>query len=186
MTTIAYHQYSNIPYMSGSYASAPVVGPLSTNQTPNQLNTHNSGVLTGIRPNPPQFYPSDNSGSFSNGRIQYRRTNTTQNNFGRGTQMFSLLPSTSYYSGDLKRRFNVSQSTKYVAPASSGLYLAAKKSAALGKSSMKVGLPTTSPLSYKNYNKNVTKTALQRARSGGCTAPAKKGSMFNISLVPPR
>jgi len=180
MTTVVYHQYSNIPNMSGSYASAPVSGPLSTSQTPNQLNTHNSGVLTGINPNPPQFYPADGASVFSNARSQYKRTNTTANNFSRGTQMYSSIPSTSYYSADLKRQFNVSQSTKYVAPASSGMYLAAKKSAAVGKSSMKKGLPVTSALSYKNYNKNDSKTALQRARSGGCVSPAKKGSLFNI------
>lgn len=183
MTTVVYHQYCNIPNMSGSYASAPVSGPLSTSKTPNQLNTHNSGVLTGVNPNPPQFYPADGASVFANARSQYKRTNTTANNFSRGTQMYSSIPSTSYYSGDLKRKFNVSQSTKYVAPSSSGMYLAAKKSAAVGKSSMssvKKGVPQPITLSYKNYNKNDSKTALQRARSGGCVAPPKKGSLFNI------
>jgi len=59
MTTIAYHQYTNIPYMSGGYASAPVIGPLSTNRTPNTTFHSQLGVLEGIHPNPPQFYPSD-------------------------------------------------------------------------------------------------------------------------------
>ena len=58
MTTIAYKQYTNIPYMSGGYASAPVIAPLSTNQTPLMMPRHNYGVLPGKHPNPPQFYPS--------------------------------------------------------------------------------------------------------------------------------
>ena len=41
MTTIAYKQYTNIPYMSGGYASAPVIAPLSTNQTPLMMPRHN-------------------------------------------------------------------------------------------------------------------------------------------------
>jgi len=182
MTTIVYHQYANIPYMSGSYASAPVTGPLSTNRTPNTTVHSEYGVLTGIHPNPPQFYPSDGASTFAQGRAQYRRTNTTQYNFGRGTQSFSFLKPTTQYSGDLQKSFKVSQSTKYNAPASSSLYMAAKRSAAIGKSSLKQGLPSSAPLCYKDYNKNDVKTALRMARSGGCTAPAKKGSIFNTSL----
>jgi hypothetical protein len=182
MTTIAYHQYTNIPYMSGGYASAPVIGPLSTDRTPNTTFHSQLGVLTGIHPNPPQFYPSDGASTFSQARAQYRRTNTTQHNFGRGTQMYSLIPSTSQYSADTQRQYNVSQSTKYVAPASSSMYMAAKKSAAVGKSSLKYGLPNNAPLSYKCYDRNDVKTALRMVRSGGCTAPAKKGSIFNYTL----
>ena len=163
MTTIAYHQYTNIPYM-GSYASAPIIGPLSTNRTPN-TNFHSElGVLSGIHPNPPQFYPSDGASTFAQGRAQYRRTNTTQFNFGRGTQMYSSIPE--------------SKSTKYISPASSSMYMAAKKCAAIGKSSLKCGLPNNSQLSYKCYIKNDVKSAIRTARSGGCSAPAKKGSIF--------
>jgi len=182
MTTIVYHQYTNIPYMSGSYASAPVIGPLSTNRTPNTTVHSQLGVLTGTHPNPPQFYPSDGASTFSQARAQYRRTNTTQYNFGRGTQSFSFLRPTSQYSADLQKSFLVSQSTKYTPPACSSMYMAAKKSAAVGKSSLKYGLPAEAPLSYKSYDRNDVKTALRMARSGGCTAPAKKGSIFNTSL----
>jgi hypothetical protein len=182
MTTIAYHQYTNIPYIGGGYASAPVTGPLSTNRTPSTTVQNQLGVLTGVHPNPPQFYPSDGASTFSQARAQYRRTNTTQFNFGRGTQTFSFLKPTTVYSADLQKSFVVSQSTKYVAPASSSMYMAAKKSAAVGKSSLKQGLPTNAPLSYKSYDRNDVKTALRMARSGGCVAPAKKGSIFNTSL----
>jgi len=182
MTTIAYHQYTNIPYMSGGYASAPVIGPLSTNRTPNTTFHSELGALPGVHPNPPQFYPSDNASTFAQGRAQYRRTNTTQFNFGRGTKTYSDQQPTSQYSADLQKSFLVSQSTKYTPPASSSLYISAKKSAAIGKSSLKYGLPTNALLSYKNYNVNDVKTALQFSRAGGCVAPAKKGSIYNTSL----
>ena len=74
MTTIAYHQYTNIPYMSGGYASAPVSGPLSTNRTPLAMGKHNYGILSGIHPNPPQFGVADGASQFSNARHQYVRT----------------------------------------------------------------------------------------------------------------
>ena len=182
MTTIAYHQYTNIPYMGGGYASAPVIGPLSTNRTPN-TNFHSElGVLTGVHPNPPQFYPSDGASTFAQARAQYRRTNTTQDNFGRGTKTYSFIRPTTQYSAGLQKSFLVSQSTKYNAPAASSLYISAKKSAAVGQSSLKQGLPANAPLSYKCYDKNDVKTSLKFVRSGGCTAPAKKGSIFNTSL----
>jgi len=185
MTTIAYHQYTNIPYMSGSYAGAPVIGPLSTNRTPHTTFQNQLGVLSGIHPNPPQFYPSDGASTFAQGRAQYMRTRTTQNNFGVGLQEpFSFLrpKPMRQYSADLQKSFSVSQSTKYVAPASSSMYMSAKKSAAIGKSSLKQTLPAYTPLTYKNYNRNDTRHAIRLARSGGCVAPAKKGSIFNTSL----
>ena len=89
---------------------------------------------------------------------------------------------TTMYSGDLQKSFVVSQSTKYIAPASSSLYMSAKKSAAIGQSSLKQGLSNQDPLTYRSYNKNDVKTALRMARSGGCVAPAKKGSIYNSSL----
>jgi hypothetical protein len=182
MTTIAYHQYTNIPYMSGGYASAPVIGPLSTNRTPNTTFHSELGVLNGRHPNPPQFYPSDGASTFAQGRAQYRRTNTTQDNFQRGTKTFSFIKPTTQYSADLQKSFLVSQSTKYNAPACSSLYLSAKKSAAIGQSSLKQGLPDNALLGYKSYDRNDVKTALKFVRSGGCTAPAKKGSVFNTTL----
>lgn len=182
MTTIAYHQYTNIPYMSGSYASAPVIGPLSTNRTPNTTIHSQYGVLNGIHPNPPQFYPSDGGSTFAQGRAQYMRTRTTQNNFGTGTQTYSFLRPTTQYSADLQKKFKVSQSTKYVPPSSSSLYMSAKKSAAIGKSSLKQTLPAETLLTYKNYNRNDTRHAIRMVRGGGCVAPAKKGSIFNRSL----
>jgi hypothetical protein len=182
MTTIAYHQYTNIPYASGTYASAPVVAPLSTNQTPLAMPKHNYGVLVGLRPNPPQFSPADGASEFSNARSQYRRTTTTQYNMGTGTRMEAPYGPTAVYSAGLQKSFLLSQSTKYIAPKCSSMYISARKAAAVGKSSLKYGLPNSAPLSYKSYDPNDARTILGRTRRAGTVAPAKKGSIYNWSL----
>jgi hypothetical protein len=191
MTTIAYGQYSNIPNMGGSYNGAPVNGPLSTNQTPHAMGTHNLGVLRGKHPNPPKFYPADNSGDYSGARQQYVRTNTTEGNFTRGILMYSgtkIGPTGYSVAGQHNHKVLVSKSTKYVAPASSGMFTSARKAAALGKSSFKQGLPDSSPLSFKNYNTNDARDALRSARSSGAVAPKKKGSIIgeNPAFTPSR
>jgi len=43
-------------------------------------------------------------------------------------------------------------------------------------------LPVQAPLGYKSYDRNDVKTSLRMVRSGGCFAPAKKGSIYNRSL----
>jgi hypothetical protein len=40
------------------YVNAPILGPLSTDQYPCAMPYHSYGTLVGIRPTPPQFYPS--------------------------------------------------------------------------------------------------------------------------------
>ena len=86
------------------------------------------------------------------------------------------------YNGNSTRRANIVAFDCYFlfwcAPASS-LYTSIKKSQAVGKSSYKQGLPPQQPLTYKNYEPSQTRSVLRRARSGGCVAPAKKGSVFN-------
>ena len=63
------------------------------------------------------------------------------------------------------------------------MYTDIKKSIAVGKSAYKVGMPLNAPISTKNYYPSGTRSALQRARSGGCSAPKKKGSIYNTSLT---
>ena len=70
----------------------------------------------------------------------------------------------------------------YIQPVDSSLHIQKMRAMAVGKSSYKQGLPSSAPLSYKNYNTNDVKTALRSSRAGGCVAPAKKGSIFNTSL----
>jgi hypothetical protein len=182
MTTIAYHQYTNIPYMSGGYASAPVSGPLSTNRTPLAMGKHNYGVLNGIHPNPPQFGVTDGASQFSNARHQYLRTASYAESTKTGTEMYSPLKPTSVFNAGTQRSYLLSQSTKYIAPTSSSMYISTRKAQAVGKSSYKQGLPASAPMSYKSFNTNDVKSALRFSRAGGCVAPAKKGSIYNTSL----
>ena len=58
----------------------------------------------------------------------------------------------------------------------------ASNNTAVGKSALKVGLPQNAPITTKNYEPSNMRTHLRRVRSGGCTAPAKKGSIFNQRL----
>lgn len=137
-------QYDNI-------VVTPVYGPLSTNQYPGAMPPHNSGVLTGRHPNPPQFYPADNTSNFSNARREFLRVAT---------------------------RVPIS-ATKYVAPMQSSMHVCARKRASIGKTSYKQGLPDSAPLSYKAYNANDARHALRTVRGGGCSAPRKKGAIQN-------
>jgi hypothetical protein len=182
MTTIAYHQYTNIPYMSGSYASSPVIGPLSTNRYPHIIRNSNPGVLIGRHPNPPKFYPSDNSGGLSNNRVQYLRTSSSNEATHTGLQNNPNPRPTSFFCPDTQRSYLTSNATKYIAPQDSGSYMATIRSRAIGKSGYKQGLSDSAPASYKNYNKNDVKNALRFARAGGCVAPPKQGSIYNTSL----
>ena len=176
----------------------PVYGPLSTNNYPNIIPRMNLGVLNGIRPNPPKFYPADGASEFSNARRAYYRTATVSNNpYGiiaksGGSCGNSYSPSSnSNFLGCVSLLTksgrgscisnSLGNSNKYSAPKSSSQFTSARKSNAVGKSSYKQGLPVNAPLSYKNYNTNDVKNALRYTRAGGCTAPAKKGSIFNRS-----
>lgn len=182
MSFLAYKQYPTTSFGNG-YVSAPINGPLNSSQTPLQMAPHNLGVLSGVRPNPPQFYPSDGASEFSNARHQYLRT-ATNVSLPRPTGIREgNIPPTSVFNADTQRSYLVSQSTKYIAPQSSSLYISRRKSEAVGKSSYKVGLPAIAPLSYKNYNNNDVKTAIRHVRGGGSVAPAKKGSIYNTSLT---
>jgi hypothetical protein len=70
----------------------------------------------------------------------------------------------------------------YIQPIPSSMRTNIVKSVAVGKSSYKVGLSFDAPIGSKSYDTSFRRSALQRARSGGCTAPKKKGSIYNTSL----
>jgi len=180
MTTIAFYQYCNIPFLGGSYNCSSVQMSRNTHNTPLQMLQHNLGALNGVHPNPPHFQYDSAGGDFASKRSQYVRTNTTQNNFGVGRAIHAprSQPSTHYVAG-LQRSFPMCQTTSYVAPACSSMYLAAKKSAAIGKTSFKEGLPPATFYSTKAPNVNDAKTRLQRVRNRGSVAPAKCGSIYN-------
>lgn len=171
------------PYCSRCVNDA-IVSPLNTLQYPNVLPYHNYVILNGQRPTPQQFYPSQepvNANMFVNARKQYIRANATkkkeQNELGN---LSSPITKVSYSS---QRHFPVSSNINYTSPISGSMYTNIRKSKAVGKSSYKVGLPLEAYIGSKSYDNSFRKSALQRARSGGCTAPKKKGSIYNTHLT---
>ena len=62
------------------------------------------------------------------------------------------------------------------------MYVNILKSNAIGQTAYKVNLPNAAPTGSKSYYPSGTRSSLRRARSGGCTAPKKKGSIYNTSL----
>jgi hypothetical protein len=167
----------------------PIYGPLSTGNYPGIIPVNNLGVLSGVRPSPPQFYPSDGASGFSNSRRQYYRTAPGPTNY-----ILTYNTCGNPYVGSILNNYKcrgapiqapaplVYAKKKRISPQCSSLFTSSKRSAAVGQSSYKQGLPNDALLSYKNYNPNDVKEALKYVRSGGCTSPAKKGSIYNTSL----
>lgn len=188
------------------YVNAPIVGPLSTNQYPNAQPYHSYGTLTGKRPTPPFFYSQQEpvyANMISNPRQEYLRVSPKRDdinspNIRKGLDKYIqqgvldaslqntglLNPSTPSmkYSSSTGKRFAVSTHTNYIQPIPSSMYVNILKRNAVGKSGFKVGLPLDAAITTKNYYPSGVRTRLRRARSGGCTAPAKKGSVYNYSL----
>ena len=164
-----------------NYVRAQTTGPLCSAQTPNQSGYHNYGVLTGVRPNPPQFYPADNSSEFSQARFQYANTDTSKKQ-----QMLArekvLAQSATYrfFSASTQRQIPITSGhMNYIAPTPSSMYTSIMKRQAVGKSSFKGGLPPAAPLSYKSFDRNDVRHSLRMVRNGGCTAPKKCSSIYN-------
>jgi len=166
-------QYNN-------YLMAQTVGPLSTSQTPGQMEYHKNGILRGVHPNPPQYYPMDNSSEFSQARFQYSQTETSKaQQYLAREKVLAQNPRSQYYSSDINRNYLTKGYTNYIPPPDSSLYIRTLKTRAIGKSSFKQGLPPPAPLTYKVFNRNDVKTILGRVRRAGCVAPAKKGALEN-------
>lgn len=171
------------------FVNAPIKGPLDSNQYPNAMPYHSFGILTGQRPTPPQFYSGQepiNSEMSVNARTQYLRATgisveekAKQDALGK----FSSPITKVLYSS--QRQIPVSTHVNYIAPIPGSMYVNIKKSVAVGKSAYKVGLPLEAPIGSKSYDTSFKRSALRRARSGGCTAPKKKGSIYNYSLTQP-
>lgn len=167
----------------------PVYGPLSTGNYPGIIPVNNLGILNGVHPNPPQFYPSDGASEFSNSRRQYSRTTPGPSNYlliydtCSGPYVGSILNSYKCRGAPIEAPAPlVYAKKKRISPQCSSLFTSSKKSAAVGQSSYKQGLPNEAFLGYKSYNTNDVKQALQYSRAGGCTSPKKKGSIYNTSL----
>jgi hypothetical protein len=168
------------------YVNTPVTGPLTTNNYPFSMMYHSYGVLNGQRPTPQQFLPGQeplNSEMNVNARRQYiRATDVSVQQKAKEDALGKLSAPITKVSYSSQRQFAVSSHVNYIAPMSSSSHLDRLKSVAVGKSAYKVGLPLAAPITSKNYYPSGTRSALQRARSAGSTAPKKKGSIYNYSL----
>ena len=166
------------------FVNAPVTGPLTTNNYPFSMAYHSFGTLTGQRPTPPQFYPSQEpvyAEMNTNARSQYlRATAISAIEKAKQDVLGKLSSPIIKVIGSSQRQVAVSSHVNYIEPKPSSMYTDIKKSIAVGKSAYKVGLPLAAPISTKNYYPSGTRSALQRARSGGCSAPKKKGSIYNL------
>ena len=184
--TTPYAVSTNIGSVSyNNYVNSYITGPLSTNQTPSQIPYHNYGTLTGIRPTPPQFYPSQNpvyADMNTNARHHYLRTSVSNKELQQQIALGKASPTLAYVIKSSQRQIPVSSHTNYIPPIQSSMYLNILKANAVGQSGYKVNLPTSAPISTKNYYPSGTRSTIKRMRSGGCTAPAKKGAIQNISL----
>jgi hypothetical protein len=163
-----------------SFINTPVNGPLTTNRYPFSMMYHSYGTLVGQRQMPPQFFPGQepiNAAMNTNARSQYRATAISnsqkgkENALGKETEPISKV---NYSSG---RQTPVSSHMNYIAPVQSSMHLDKLKSQAIGKGAYQLGSPVNTLTSSKNYSVSSTRSALQRARSSGCTAPKKKGAI---------
>lgn len=172
-------QYSDI-------IMTPVIGPLSTNNYPATIPYHSYGSLPGKHPNPPLFYPSQEpvyADQNTNSRQQYLRCAESKNTlYKQQGKVLLARNSTQYFDYSTRSGSSTSMHMNYINPIPSSMYTTIQKANAVGKSGYKVGLPNAALYSTKNYSQSTTNSSLRRARSGGCTAPKKKGSIFNNSL----
>jgi|LakMenEpi03Aug12_release.lakeMendotaPanAssembly.Ray.scaffolds.fasta_scaffold576077_1 hypothetical protein len=168
-----------------SYVNTPITGPLNTNQYPGIIPYHRYGMLTGLRPTPPLFYPSQepvNADQNTNSRHQYFRTAESSESLAINRERAIVSAGSSLYSFSTGKRTPTTSHANYIPPTDSSLYIQKRRAMAVGKSAYKVGLPYEAPISTKNYYPSGTRSSLRRARSGGCVAPKKKGAIENTSL----
>jgi hypothetical protein len=168
-----------------NYVNTPITGPLSTNQTPCQIPYHSYGFLSGLRPTPPQFYPSQepvSSDMNTNARHQYLRTSVNNQQLQQQIALGKMSPVQGYVVKSSQRQVPISSHTNYIPPIPSSLYVNTLKANAVGQTAYKVNLSNVVPTGSKSYYPSGTRSSLRRARSGGCVAPAKKGSIYNTSL----
>ena len=185
--TTPYAVSRNIGSVSyNNYVNAPITGPLSTNQTPAQIPYHNYGFLAGIRPTPPQFYSSQEpvyADMNTNARHQYLRTSVSNADLQRQIALGKASLPAAYFINSSQRQHPVSTHTNYIPPVPSSLYVNTLKANAVGQTAYKVNLPNQAPTGTKSYYPSGARSSLRRARSGGCVAPKKKGSIYNTSLT---
>ena len=179
----SYYTLSPSIQQGNNYVSAQVFGPLNTSQTPGTIKYHSYGSLPGVHPNPPKFYPSDNSSSFSQSRYQYAKCDTTvkQQIIAREKVLADFKPFKFFSSSTQKQWPTETGHMNYITPIPSSMRTSILKRNSVGKSSYKQGLPVDELLSYKSYDKSYLRSRLRATRSAGCVAPKKASSIYNPS-----
>jgi type II secretory pathway pseudopilin PulG len=118
----------------------------------------------------------------TNARHQYLRTSVNNQALQQQIALGKASAPLGYVINSSQRQVPVSSHTNYIPPIQSSMYVNILKSNAVGQSGYKVNLPNSTPISTKNYYPSGTRSSIRRARSGGCTAPKKKGAIQNYSL----
>lgn len=167
------------------YLNTPILGPLSTSQSPGIIPKSFLGTLPTTHQTPQQFYPSQSppySDEKTNMRNQYRRTAISTPQYLQ--QLIAAKKSTpiARWSPSTGNLHATSSHMNYIQPMPSSMYVNVRKSIAVGKSSYGIGAPINTPTSTKSYFPTEMRTHLRRVRSGGCVAPKKKGALENTSL----
>lgn len=184
--TTPYSVSRNLGSLSyNNYVHTPINGPLNTNQYPGIVPRHNNGLLKGLRPTPPQYYPLQEpvrAEMNTNARHQYLRTSLNTTTKVKQNAEGKLSTPNVYSIASSQRRIPVSSHTNYIAPLDNSSYINILKSNAVGQTAYKVNLPNEHPIGTKSYYPSGTRSALRRARSGGSVAPKKKGAIENVSL----
>ena len=139
-------------------------GPASFPNNGAGCGTKNNGVFEGGRPDakmgmPQKFNPSADDNLFSSGRRSFIQN--AHKNYNRSMWTRSLEGPTNKTGMPLNR--NTGEDVVRM-----------RKIKAMG-SSTKVG-PVDNQLAFKNFDRNTSRDAARRCRSGGCVAPAKKGA----------
>ena len=158
-----------------------LANPIGSGCNANNKITPNTGVNMTRGGNPAHFYPMAQGNLFSANRASYARTATTQDtNNGKALPRYKvkkLMFSTNYQCRPAPRlghNRHVQECGKPIQSSSSytaSSYIDAKKRNAIGKSSMII----PSKIAFGGIDRNTSRHALQKARNGGCIAPAKKG-----------
>jgi hypothetical protein len=175
----SYYTFSPSTYQG--YTASPIIGPLSTSQTPGLIRYHSYGSLPGIHPNPPKYYPSDSGSEFSQSRFQYANCDSSvkQQMLAREKEIAKNKPYR-FFSASSQRQIPTGPGhMNYISPIPSSMRTTILKRTAVGKSSYKQGLPPNAFLSYKSYNPNDVVQILKKVRAQGCVAPPKIGALEN-------
>jgi hypothetical protein len=143
-------------------------GPASFPNNGAGCGTKNNGVFEGRGPDakmgmPQKFNPSADDNLFSSGRRSFIQN--AYKNYNRSLWARSLEGPINKTGMPLNR--NTGDDVVRM-----------RKIKAMG-SSTKVG-PVDNQLAFKNFNRNTSRDAARRCRSGGCVAPAKKGANVNF------